>query len=182
MKVRIGAFCLMLSVSILAGAQAATMNDLLGVWGISSSDTLTVKGLGTDTGSSSGTCTFADNTYAAVLSSGPSIWNYAGGVSLDGKGKKLSWNMGPGGTDELKDVIEEWIVDWAEAEGYILHSVQVVFQSVTCKAIKIDKTTNRPGSALLKVKGSVSGYVDGDYVSRKISYTSQVSFVSGPQR
>lgn len=182
MKSAIIAVCLMFSFFILPAGQAATMNDLVGVWQVSSSETLTVKGLGADPGVSSGTCTFAPGgTYSASFGSGSSAWHYSGDASLDSKGKKLNWNLS-GGTEELKDLLKEWIIDWAYADGYDVDadSVSVDLQSVTCKVIKIDKNTNRPGTALLKVKGTVSGIVDGEYVTRKISYTSQISFISGP--
>lgn len=180
MKKTLIALSLSLLMAAFSSGQAATMEDLIGTWQITSNESLTVKGLGTDPGAGSGTCIFeSDGTFTATLSSGaPPIWEYTGSFSLDAKGKKITWNLDSAGIEELRDLLEDWIYDWANAEIGGVGPVTVQFQSVVCKIIKIDKSTNRPTSALIKAKGTASALVGGESVTRNIKYTSQITFGS----
>jgi hypothetical protein len=164
---------------------AASVDDLQGTWGVVSSETLTVKGLGTDYGSSSGSAAIdfsqgaANGTYWARFPSGG--LNYSGAAALIGKkGNKMNWTIDGSSIAVLEGVIEEWVEEWALSEGYPVDpdSSYATIASVICKPIKIDKATNRPVAAVITAKGSVRAYVDGDFVTKKIKYVSTITFVS----
>jgi hypothetical protein len=179
--------CLLGFISIPSLNHAATMDQLAGVWQVSSSEVFTVKQLGTETGGLSGTLTVTPTgsssaTYSVSFNNGSTTLNYSGSFSLDAKGKKMTWSIDQSGLDVLKSALKDWAVEWAIDAGYNVdeNSMEVEFQSVKYKPIKIDKASNKPVSSVLSVKGTISGYVDGEYVSKKIKYISNVAFNLGP--
>lgn len=166
---------------------AATMNDLEGSWDVEVSEKFTVKKLGKDTDNTTGTVEFSmidDLSGTFIHDNDTNDYIYNGNCSLDSKGKKLIVSLDGDGIEELKAMLEEWIVDWAGYEGLGVADVQFNFQKVTYKPAKISKKTNAPNKATMTVKGTLTANVTDDKgtdnVTVNFTYIATIKFLQRP--
>ncbi len=168
-------FTLLAFVGSSAQSISATLNDVAGNYNVSMQTKFKVKKLGSDASTASGQLTLNSGGTFFLDEYGSSN-DVSGTIYLDSKGKKIFFDLSSSGQAELKDTLTDWLESAAAAEGVYVSNTSFTFTQIKIKKVKIDKRTNRAtGKAKVKVKGTVSGYANGEWVETKFTYQAKIT-------
>ena len=151
-------------------------------WNAVYSSKFTVSGLVSESDATTGDCTFYDDgTFNCYEDEHGTDRNYSGTYVYSGtKGNKIKCFLDTHGLEEYKDMLTQWVEDMAGEEGVAISNIVLRFTSVKTPTLKISKETGIPGKAKVTLKGTISAYLAGTYVTKKFTLTSQVTFEHAP--
>ncbi len=151
-------------------------------WNAVYSSKFTVSGLVSESDTTTGDCTFYDDgTFNCYEDEHGTDRNYTGTYVYSGtKGNKIKCFLDSNGLEEYKDMLTRWVEDMASEEGVVISNISLRFTSVKTPTLKISKETGIPGKAKVTLKGTISAYLAGTYVTKKFTLTSQVTFEQAP--
>jgi len=151
-------------------------------WKAVYSSKFTVSGLVSESDATYGDCTFYDDgTFNCYEDEHGTDRNYTGTYVYSGtKGNKINCFLDSNGLEEYKDMLTRWVEDMAGEEGIVISNISLRFTSVKTPTLKISKETGLLGKAKVTLKGTISAYLAGRYVTKKFTLTSQVTFEHAP--
>lgn len=171
-----------LALSLVCGGLSYTMAapapTVYGTYNITLNNKVWLSGEGTDSNTTYGTCVIKENKTWKVTEYG-----------IDGKTRNYSgqWRWNSGGKyirvrelKSLRSAIEKKsLVPWLK--NYIRYEFGESITGIKFKYSKYDVTRIRVydlrlGSFKIILKGTVSGYVDGQYHSRSFKYQTKITF------
>jgi probable HAF family extracellular repeat protein len=154
--------------------------DISGDWIVDVVESFSAKGLGkaTEAANSVISFNFNDSSNGTVdLSNG----TYSGNFSLDGKGKKVIWNLDEISLQDLENNLREWFISLEKKSGEISSSSDVtIFQltRLSIKPITISMKTQSPVKATLRAKGNATfNNIKGKWVDKNFTYRLTATFV-----
>ena len=184
---RKGALCtgvVAILFSMVVSASAATMEDIVGEWGVLYQTNAKVSKVGSDISTGGGIITFT----AGVPGSNSGTFGfedltqgyfYTGTFVLSPDGKKLTMSLDAGGVNELFQMMTNWLMD--VPLDVTLQDPEFTTESgVVINPVKTSKKTNGPTKGVVSAKGTVSAYVveEGIVETSNFSYKTTVTFLS----
>ncbi len=169
---------LVMSVFMVPPLLSATVEDLAGIWDTRSVAKLKISGVGSRTAETPGNATLNDSLTFALDeydSTGP--YRYTGAWGLIKDGKKMSIALDSNGQAVLIDAWENWLEEVADDYGVSISGISFSVERLTISQPSIPKKTLIPKVTTIKGKGWVSAWVDGEYLTKRFSYTSKVYFL-----
>jgi hypothetical protein len=158
---------------------SATVDDLTGTWVTRSVAKLKISGVGSRSSENASTATLNQaGTFTLHENDSTGPYTYTGFWGLIKDGKKMSIALDTNGQAELMRAWENWLTEVANEYGVSIHDIQFSVQSLTISQPSIPKKTLVPKMTTVKAKGWVSAWVDGEYLTKRFSYTSKVYFLS----
>ncbi len=153
-------------------------------WNAVYSSKFTVSGLVSETDTTTGDCTlYDDGTFNCYEDEHGIDRNYTGTYVYSGAtGSKIQCFLDADGLQEYTDMLTRWAEEMANEEGVVISDIVLRFTSVKTPALKISKKTGIPGIAKVTLKGTISAYLNGTFVTKKFSFTSQITFEQAPQQ
>lgn len=117
-----------------------------------------------------------DGTFSAFEGS----YEYTGTYKLyrSGGKQKLKITFDENGKTALKNMMINWITEHASEGGISVSGLSIKIKRIGITHAIISKKTGKPGKIKITIVGSVSGYKNGKYATRNISYQTTVRFKS----
>lgn len=175
-------------VACLAGtadaSAAATLADLVGTYPLTFQSSIRVPPpprpkLVSDQDSTTGTCELlADGSFVATEFDGARTNVYTGGFALNSKGTKVTFTLDDAGIEAVRSTVGAWLEEFAAEQGSSLTDLDVRID--TARFIR-KATVRRGGLTRVKLvtRGTATGVLDGDPLSKRFRHTSRVEF--GPR-
>jgi hypothetical protein len=153
-------------------------------WNTNYSSQFKVSGLVSESDTTQGDCTFYDDgTFNCYEDEHGIDRNYTGTYVYSGStGYKIQCFLDGDGLQEYTDMLTRWAEEMASEEGVVISNILLRFTSVKTPTLKISKKTGIPGKAKVTLKGTISAYLDGTYVTKKFTLTSKITFEQAPQQ
>lgn len=169
---------LVMSVLVAIPSQSATVDDLVGTWRALSQPKLKISGIGSRSAENYGTATLDQlGTFNLHEVDSTGAFNYTGNWGLIKEGKKMSIALNAAGQAELIRAWELWLIEVGNEFGVSVNNIEFSVESLTITQPSIPKKTLIPKVTTLKAKGWVSALVDGEYLTKRFSYSSKVYFL-----
>lgn len=158
---------------------SATEDDLLGDWITNNVSKLKITRIGSDASDDHSTTTLNnDTTFTMHENTSTGTYDYTGNWELIKNGKKILFALDGNGRTELIRMLGDWMEEMAEENEVFVSDISISITNLTLSQPSIPKKTNIPKKITIKAKGLVIAILESKPVTRKFSYTSQVSFLN----
>jgi hypothetical protein len=170
---------LVISALTSTPSRSATVSDLAGVWDTWSVAKLKVSGVGSRSAENPSTTTLNQvGTFTLHEVDSTGTYDYTGNWDLIKDGKKMSIALDTPGQTELMLAWENWLIEVGNEYGISVENIEFSVEKLTISQPSIPKKTLIPKKITLKAKGRVSAFVDGEYLTKRFSYSSKVTFLA----
>jgi len=172
-------YVLGMSVCMAAPLFSATVGDLAGTWITSSEPKLKISGIGSRSAENNGTTTLNQiGTFNLHEEDSTGTFDYTGNWGLIQEGKKMSIALNAAGQTELIRAWRLWLIEVANEFQVDIDAIEFSIESLTISQASIPKKPPIiPKKTTLKAKGWVTAWVDGEFLTKRFSYTSKVYFL-----